>query len=179
MGVYVEPSKRHNFVWAGACWKCTKCHREKRQSRSRFDRLPCGSMSISVQRMLSEGHDFGHKLSATQGVDTGNLVIFCNVCAAMVSTRAVNLLKPCGRPTSGWQKTALARFTKLLHPKTGESLMAPWPYLPTVRLGPPLEPLPELEEWVEPSGACGSSDPVGTPSGGSSDSDDNNNSERL
>ena len=53
----------------------------------------------------------------------------------MVTSRAVNILVPCGPARSGWQKTAIASFNKRIHPKTRESLTQPWPFEPAIFQG--------------------------------------------
>jgi hypothetical protein len=123
---------KHDFVWSGHSCRCLWCFREKRTSRSAVDRLPCGNLANSVRQLALSGHEQGHRLFMAHGCDTGVVVVFCGVCAAMATTRAINLLGRCCPPRSGWQKTALSCFGKRIHPKTRESLTQPWPFAPDI-----------------------------------------------
>ena len=129
VGRAVKQRHVHNFVWSGQSYRCMSCFREKRTSRNAVDKLPCGTFSNSVRKMVAVGDQLGHRLFMAHGVVSGMPVVFCGACAAMVTTRAVNLVSPCSRvPCNGWQRTALGLFHKRLHPKTREPLTQPWPY---------------------------------------------------
>ena len=121
---------KHNFVWDGGCFKCLSCFREKRVSRSAVDKFPCSKLSNSVRSMVEVGSQQGHLLLMSHSCASGLPVVFCGRCAAMVTSRAVNLLSPCGPPRSGWQRSAVALFNKRIHPKSRESLTQPWPFEP-------------------------------------------------
>lgn len=119
----------HNFVWIGHSYRCLVCFREKRASRSLVDSFPCGNLSNSVRTMVAIGGQMGHRLYMAHGQVSGLPIVFCGACAAMVTSRAVNLISHCSRvPTNGWQRTALGMFAKRVHPKTREPLTQPWPY---------------------------------------------------
>ena len=129
---------KHSFVWSGSFYRCLWCFKEKRTSRSVVDRLPCGNLANTVRQSALSGHQQGHRLLMAHGCDTGLVVVFCCVCAAMATTRAVNLL-------------ALSWFGNRIHPKTRESLTQPWPFVPDhfqTGAGRSRWPLLETCRWV-------------------------------
>ena len=157
----------HNFVWLGLSYRCLSCFREKRTSRSVVDRLPCGTLSNSVRKMVAIGDQLGHRLFMAHGVDSGMPIVFCGACAAMVTTRAVNLVSPCSRaPSNGWQRTALGLFFKRLHPKTRESLTQPWPYTPEIFQCSAVQPAPSVASGEHQDGIFGPGSGGGSGGGG-------------
>ena len=119
--------ERHDFIWIGYTWLCTKCLRRTNSPSTLLATQSC-SRSSTLCKIIN--HDLGHQLVlSTYGV--GKFIVHCSNCWAYAESAPKLLGLPCtGQPIGEGKRTTFCPVTRdrilsRRHPVTMHNLSAP------------------------------------------------------